>query len=244
MIIYGINPVTEALKAQGRKIDHLLVTRGKSSPRLQELIDLARNRGIPVRFERPEVLDRLAETSRHQDILADVAAVAYSSFEDILETSPQLLLLVDGVEDPRNLGALLRTAEATGVGGVLLPERHSCGVTPLVVKASAGAALHLKTAQIGNVSQTLKTLKEEGFWTVGLDMSGRHRLQDLDPTLPLVVVLGGEHRGVRRLVREQCDFLVSLPMKGRVTSLNLSVAAGVLLYHLSAPGSPTRPPEP
>ncbi len=151
-----------------------------------------------------------------------------------------LVVVVDGVEDPRNLGAVLRTSEAAGVQAVLVPQRHSCGITPTVVQASAGAALHLKLARIGNVVQALEKLKEAGLWVVGLDMEGQNRLEEIRADTRLVVVVGGEHRGVRRLVREHCDFLLALPMRGKVSSLNLSVAAGILLYQLTAQTSPQK----
>ncbi len=173
-----------------------------------------------------------ASTSHHQEIVAEVASIGYTDEETLLEAATALLLLVDGVEDPRNLGALLRTAEATGVEGVFLPRRRSCAITGPVVKSSAGAALHLHISRIGNVVQTLEKLKKRGYWVVGLDAQGKDGPNQLDASLPLVVVVGGEHQGVRRVVREKCDFLLSLPMKGRVSSLNLSVAAGVLLYEI------------
>lgn len=233
MIVFGINPVTEALLSNTAKITRLLVSRGKAGGRLQKVVDLARGRSVPIHFEPAEALTRKAETNRHQDVVAELAGAPYLGLDTLLERRPTLLLLVDGVEDPRNLGAVLRTAEACGVEGVLLPERHSCGLTAVVVKASAGAALHLPVARIGNVAQTLRVLKGLGFWTVGLDMRGGTDPDAVDTSSPLLVVVGGEDRGIRRLVAEQCDFLVSLPMTGKVSSLNLSVAAGILLFQIS-----------
>jgi len=192
----------------------------------------ARSHGIPVRFESAQVVTKKASTPRHQEIVAEISSIGYTDLENILQTKPALLLLVDGVEDPRNLGALLRTAEAVGVEGVFLPNRRSCAITGPVVKSSAGAALHLRISRIGNVVQTLEKLKKRGYWVVGLDTQGKGDLNEIDVSLPLVVVVGGEHQGMRRLVREHCHFLLSLPMKGKVSSLNLSVAAGVLLYQI------------
>lgn len=232
MIIYGINPVTEALRSGSQPLERIWISRRKANPRVQRIIELARTQGVPVRFESTEVLNKKASTAHHQQVIAQLAPISYTDVDSLLETQPALLLLVDGVQDPHNLGALLRTAEAAGVGGVLVAERHSCGVTPAVVKSSAGAATHLKISRIGNVVRALKRLKEEGFWIVGLDIQGQDLIDQVDVTLPLMVLVGGEHRGVRRLVRKHCDFLVSLPMKGRVSSLNLSVAAGVLLYEI------------
>lgn len=232
MIIHGVNAVTEALDEENSRVERVFITKGKSGPRLQAIIDAARGRGIPVLFEPAEVLLRKVRTARHQDVAADLSEGFVSSLEAILEGRPSLLVALDGVEDPRNLGAVLRTAEAVGAGGVLLPQRHTCGITPAVIQVSAGAALHLKVARVGNLVQALEALKQQGFWAVGLDMRGKDSPEALDPKLRLVVVIGGEHRGVRPLVRKHCDFLVSLPMRGRVPSLNLSVAAGVLLYRL------------
>jgi 23S rRNA (guanosine2251-2'-O)-methyltransferase len=161
-----------------------------------------------------------------------MAAAASEDLASVLERKPNLILLVDGVEDPHNLGAVLRTAEAVGVGGVVLPKRHSCGISAAVVKASAGAALHLPVARVVNVARALGQCKEAGYWTVGLDMGGAQSVSQLDTTLPLVLVVGGEDRGLRRLVKEKCDFLVALPLKGKISSLNLSVAAGVVLYQI------------
>ncbi len=232
MIIYGINPVLEALQSEDSAPDRIWITRGKSNPRLQKIIERARSQGIPVRFESARLVANKASTPHHQEIVAEIASIGYTDAETLLQAAPALLLLVDGVEDPRNLGALLRTAEATGVEGVFLPNRRSCAITGPVVKSSAGAALHLRISRIGNVVQTLEKLKKRGYWVVGLDAQGKDGLTQLDASLPLVVVVGGEHQGVRRLVREHCDFLLSLPMKGKVSSLNLSVAAGVLLYEI------------
>lgn len=232
MVIYGIHSVTEALRAEDRSLERILVQRGKANPRLQKIIELARNRGVPVRFESPEVLHQKASTPNHQEVVAEVSPIEYVELSDILRHHPTLLLMVAGVEDPHNLGALLRTAEAVGVEGVLIPSRRACPVTPTVVKCSAGAALHLRIARIGNVRQTLEKLKREGLWVVGLDPAGTTHPSLLDTSLPLVVIVGGEQDGLSRLVRQHCDFLTALPMKGRVASLNLSVAAGVFLYQV------------
>ena len=232
MIIYGINPVLEALQSEDSPLDRIWITRGKSNPRLQKIVDAARSQGIPVRFESDRVVAKKASTPHHQEIVAEISSIGYIDEETLLQREPTLLLLVDGVEDPRNLGALLRTAEAAGVEGVFLPSRRSCAITGPVVKSSAGAALHLHISRIGNVVQTLEKLKKRGYWVVGLDAQGKDGLNQIDANLPLVVVVGGEHQGVRRVVQEHCDFLLSLPMKGKVSSLNLSVAAGVLLYQI------------
>lgn len=232
MLVYGINAVIEALSSDTRRIERITIAKGKAGRRLQQIIDQARAAKIPVHFEPEPALERKAGTRAHQSVIAEIAAAELASLDAVLERRPRLLLLVDGVEDPHNLGAVIRTAEAAGVEAVLLPNRHTCGITPAVVKTSAGAALHLPVCRVGNLVQTIKTLKESGFWVVGLDMAGESRFDEIDTSLPLAVVVGGESRGVRRLVRENCDFLLGLPMKGNVSSLNLSVAAGILLYTL------------
>jgi len=230
MYLHGINSVAEALESAESNIRRIVLSRGKASPRLQQIIRVARNKGIPIVFEPAEALARKVGSQKHQGVIAEVTEVRYCSLEEILAADPKLLLLLDGVEDPRNLGAVLRTAEAAGVDGVLLPHRHTCGVTPVAVRTSAGAALHLNICRVGNVAQTLNQLKERGFWTIGLDLEGEEEFSPLDRDLPLVLVVGGEDRGLRRLVRQNCDFLIRLPIFGKVSSLNLSVAAGIAIY--------------
>jgi 23S rRNA (guanosine2251-2'-O)-methyltransferase len=232
MVIFGIHPVLEALESNDLGIRRILITRGKSGKRLQQVIDRARQDGVPLQFENLEVLNRKAGVKRHQDVIAELSAIPYTDMAGLLETKPQLLLLLDGVEDPRNLGGVIRTAEAVGVEGILLPQRGSCGITPAVVKASAGGALHVKICRIGNMVRAMNRLKKEGYWLVGLDLAGDEIVNQIDTTSPIAVVVGGEQRGLRRLVRENCDYLVRLPMIGKISSLNLSVAAGVLLYSI------------
>lgn len=232
MILYGIHPVRRALEATPNKIQRIVIARGKSGARLQEIIDQARTLRVPVQFEPLPALDRKSGRAHHQNVLAEMTPSSLMPLEDILTTKPSRLLIADGVEDPRNLGALLRTAEAAGVEGVLLPSRHSSGITPVVVHSSAGAALNLKAGRISNTVRTLERLKESGFWSVGLDMRGSEDAGPLDRSLRWVIVVGGESRGLRPLVRRHCDFLLRLPMLGKVESLNLSVAAGILMYRL------------
>ena len=232
MIIYGIRPVEEALRSQARNFRRIWIPQGTVPPRLRPLLSLARQQGVPVLSEPGKFLKRKAGGGNHQGIVAELDQVHYLDWEELLAVRPRLLLMVDSIEDPHNLGSVLRTAEATGVDGVLLPKRRTCGVTSAVIRSSAGAALHLKIARCTNVVRTLERFKQERFWVVGLDPAGQDSVQAIDTQLNLVVVVGGEHRGIRRLVREQCDYLVSLPMLGKVESLNLSVAASVLLYQI------------
>jgi len=232
VILYGINPVHEALVNSADQVQRVYFLRGKSNPRIQELIDLCRQYRLPVHFEAPKVLDRKSEGQKHQGVVAEMAAHRYADFSDLLNRKPSLLVLLDGVEDPGNLGAVIRTAEAAGVHALLLPNRRTCGITPAVIKASAGAALHLEICRIGNVANTLEQLKECGYWIVGLDMGGQEGWSQIDARLPLVLVIGSENRGLRRLVKEKTDFLVRLPMHGKVESLNLSAAAAILIYRI------------
>jgi len=233
-LICGINPVLEALAAGTRHFDRLLIVKGLRNQRVSEAIARAGQQGIPLRFEARETLDRMAGGLSHQGIMAVVSAKPVIDVETLLREArdPALIVVLDGVEDPRNLGAILRTAEAAGADGVLLPERHSAGLSETVSRASAGGLEHVKVARIGNVAQSLEELKKRGLWVVGFDAAGTERWDRVDYRRPLVLVLGGEGRGMRRLVRERCDHLVSLPLFGHVGSLNVSVAAGIALYEV------------
>jgi 23S rRNA (guanosine2251-2'-O)-methyltransferase len=231
-LICGINPVLEALAAGTRHFDRLLVVKGLRSRRLADAIRRATHLGIPLRFEMRETLDRMAGGVPHQGIIAVVSEKPVLSLESLLDTAhpPALVVVLDGVEDPRNLGAILRTAEAAGADGVVLPERHSAGLSETVARASAGALEHVQVARVGNLVQALETLKARGVWVVGFDAAGTERWDAVDLARPVALVLGGEGRGIRRLVREHCDHLVSIPHFGHVGSLNVSVAAGIALY--------------
>jgi len=231
-LICGINPVLEALAAGTRHFDRLLIVKGLRSRRISDAVRRATHLGIALRFEMRETLDRMAGGVPHQGLIAVVSEKPVLSLEDLLGTAhePALLVVLDGVEDPRNLGAILRTAEAAGADGVLLPERHSAGLSETVGRASAGALEHVKVARVGNLVQALDALKARGVWVVGFDAAGTERWDAVDLARPVALVLGGEGRGIRRLVREHCDHLVSIPHFGHVGSLNVSVAAGIALY--------------
>ena len=224
----------EALAAGTRHFDRLLIVKGLRSRRLSEAMQRATRLGVPLRFEMRETLDRLAGGVPHQGVIAVVSEKPVLSLESLLGTArePALVVALDGVEDPRNLGAILRTVEAAGADGVLLPERHSAGLSETVGRASAGALEHVKVARIGNLVQALEALKARGIWVVGFDAAGTERWDAVDLTRPVALVLGGEGRGIRRLVREHCDHLVSIPHFGHVASLNVSVAAGIALYEV------------
>jgi len=226
--IAGVHPVREALRA-GRVLDRLLIARGAGGERLQEIIELARERSIPVRFEPREALDRASGTAVHQGVVAFCAAHRYAELEQVI-AGAQLLVLLDGVEDPHNLGAIIRTAHAAGANAVIVPERRAAGLTETVGKAAAGALEHLPVARAGNVSQTLEDLKKRGFWIYGLDERGTQLYSDTEYNMPTVFVLGGEGRGLHELVKKHCDALLRIPMAGAIASLNVSVAAGVVLF--------------
>ncbi len=233
-IIYGINAVAEALKADAGRIERICIGRGQKNPRIQEVIDLGRQSHVALSFEEKSWLDRKAEGGRHQGILCYVAEMATVGVEEILAQArtPGLVLLLDGVEDPHNLGAILRSAEVAGADGVFLPQRRSAGLSAAAVKASAGAASHLKVTKVANAAQLIEQLKKSGYWITGLDAGSNLPVWDADFSVPTALVLGGEGSGLQRLVKDRCDFLVSIPVRGKVSSHNVSVAAGIALYEV------------
>ena len=233
-VLIGRNAVTEALRA-GRGINKILLADGDREGQVSEIIALAKERGIILQFAERSKIESVAGGLRHQGVMAYVAPVAYAELDDILRKAeeagePPFLLLLDELEDPHNLGALLRTADATGVHGVLIPKRRSVPLTATVAKTSAGAVEYVPVARIGNISQTLKNLKEKGFWVAGADMDGSQNYYEADLTGPLVLVVGSEGKGMGRLTKEQCDFIVKMPMVGKINSLNASVAGSILMY--------------
>lgn len=235
--IVGINPVIEALKA-GRPIQRLLVSEQRKSDRdVQEIVRLAKIRDIEVRAVHRDQLNREAPNALHQGVVAIAAAREYVTLEDVLQIpaakgEAPLLLVLDGVEDPRNLGAILRTAEAAGVHGVIIPERRAAGITETVAKTAAGAAEYVPVVKVVNMVNTLEFLKKAGVWIAGAEAGGDMAYWDADFVRPTAIVLGGEGKGVRRLVQEHCDYMVSLPLRGQINSLNVSVATGILLYEV------------
>lgn len=233
-VVVGRNSVMEALKS-GRSVNKVLVAKGEKQGSIKEIIALARSSGLVVQEVEAGKLNELSGGMRHQGIAALAAPVDYVEIEDILAKAAGMgeapfLVLLDELEDPHNLGAILRTADASGVHGVLIPKRRSCPLSATVAKTSAGAVEYVPVARIGNISQTLKSLKKAGLWVVGADMSGDREYYEADLTGPMVVVIGSEGKGLSRLTREHCDFLVRIPMRGRINSLNASVACSLLLY--------------
>ncbi|WP_423791185.1 23S rRNA (guanosine(2251)-2'-O)-methyltransferase RlmB [Mitsuokella jalaludinii] len=233
-VLVGRNAVTEALKS-GRGINKLWIASGDREGSVAEIAALAKERGIVVQYVERAKIESLAGGHRHQGVLAYVAPVPYAELDDILKAAEEkgeapFLVLLDELEDPHNLGALLRTADATGVHGILIPKRRSVSLNATVAKTSAGAVEYVPVARIGNIAQTLKKLKEKGFWVAGADMDGEKAYYEADLTGPLVLVVGSEGRGMSRLTKEACDFIVSMPMVGRINSLNASVAGSILMY--------------
>ena len=233
-VLVGRNAVTEALKS-GRGINKLWIASGDREGSVAEIAALAKERGIVVQYVERAKIEALAGGHRHQGVLAYVAPVPYAELEDILKAAEAkgeapFLVLLDELEDPHNLGALVRTADATGVHGILIPKRRSVSLNATVAKTSAGAVEYVPVARIGNIAQTLKKLKEKGFWVAGADMDGEKAYYEADLTGPLVLVVGSEGKGMSRLTKEACDFIVRMPMVGRINSLNASVAGSILMY--------------
>ena len=231
----GIHAVREALEA-GSTFDRIVIAKGRQDTRIEEIVQLARERGIAVRFEERSQLDRTANTRDHQGVVAIAAARAPVSLEDIIAAANKsqgqagLIVLLDGVEDPHNLGAVIRTALAAGAHGVVIPERRAAGLTDTVARASAGALAHLPVAKVTNLARSMEELKEAGYWLVGLDEQGEKKYTEVDYTTPTGIVMGSEGKGLHELTRKRCDFVVSLPTTGPVKSLNVSVATGVVLF--------------
>ena len=232
-VIYGINAVGEALKSRGRGFEYVGVARERHDHRVQRIIDECRRVGVAVRFVTRQDIDRLAGTASHQGVVAVTSAKTYAEVEEILgrrRGEHALVVVLDGVEDPHNLGALLRTADAAGADGVIIPERRAAGVTGTVAKSSAGASEHVPIARVTNIARTIEELKDRNIWTVGLDERGTQSYDEVDYNVDCAVVLGAEGKGLHDLVRRKCDFVVSIPMLGRVPSLNVSVAGGIVMY--------------
>jgi len=224
----GVHPVREALRA-GRPLDKVLIAKGASNPRIQEIIDLCRTLSIPVRFESRETLDRASNHAAHQGVVAFGTTQDYVEFDAVLPNA-RLLVVLDGIEDPHNLGAIIRTAHAAGANAVIVPERRAAPLTETVAKAAAGALAHIPVARITNVVRTLEQLKQNRFWIYGLDERGPELYDRVEFATPSAIVLGAEGKGLHQLVKKHCDVLVRIPMSGPVSSLNVSVAAGIVLF--------------
>ncbi len=232
-VIYGVLPVLEALRAEHRRVDKVLIAEGSKEHRLNSILDLCRERSIAwSRSPADQFAKYLDPDVNHQGVLAFVAAAEYVDVDEILQsgTSPKLLLVLDGVEDPRNFGAILRVSECSGADGIVIPERRAVGLTDTVAKSSAGAIEHVKVAKTSNLNRLIEKLKGENIWVVGTSAEATMSYTEWDWTRPAALVLGGEGKGLHRLVAENCDILVKIPMYGKIDSLNVSVAAGVILF--------------
>lgn len=238
--LVGRNPVREALEQEKTRVEKVFLQEGAGGPTIEAIRRIARARGIPVQIVPKVRLDRLASSANHQGVVAFVAPVVYRTLEDLLEEiAPSqelvlerqpLLVALDQIEDPHNYGAILRTAVAAGAAGVLVPRHHMAPLNAAALKASAGAALRVPIARVANLTQALETLKAHGFWVAGASPAGDLSVWEMDWHRPLVIVLGNEGRGLRPRVAQACDLLVSIPLRGPVASLNVSVAAGILLF--------------
>jgi 23S rRNA (guanosine2251-2'-O)-methyltransferase len=248
-VLYGLHPVEEAIRSGGRELDHVSVARDRGDAKLDRLIELCRAANVRVTQESRETLTKLARTDMHQGVLAVVRERKFLAIEDLLATPAEghlFFLALDGVEDPHNLGALLRTAEGAGVDGVILPERRAAPINATVAKASAGASEHVRVARVTNLVRSLEQLKKANVWVLGLDERGTPDYTDFDFRTDCVLVLGREGAGLHDLVKKTCDHLLRIPMAGRVASLNVSVAGAVVMYEAMRQrrGAAAQPPMP
>ena len=233
--IIGRNPVMEALKSQ-REINKIWIAEGVQRHSVQAIIQRAKQNGVHVQYVPKKKLDQMVEGT-HQGVVAQVAAYRYYEIDDLFaraseKSEPPFFLVLDELEDPHNLGSIMRTADAVGAHGIIIPKRRSVGLTATVAKASTGAIEHIPVARVTNLARTIDELKERGVWIVGTDAKAKDDYRSFDGTMPLALVIGSEGKGISRLVLEKCDFLLRLPMRGHVTSLNASVAASILMYEV------------
>lgn len=230
LFIGGRNSIKEALNEN--QVKELFVKKGNIDQRLKEIVELAENKSISIKFEEQEVLDEMVEGVCNQGVVALMKPFEFSNLEKVIFEAKEepFVVLLDGVEDVRNIGAIARTAECAGASALLLPKHKSAPVTAAAIKTGAGAFSYLPVCQIGNIRQTLEKLKEKGFWVVGADMDGENLYYESNLKGPLVIVMGAEGKGISSLTKKMCDFCVRIPMKGKVSSLNVSVAAALLMY--------------
>jgi 23S rRNA (guanosine2251-2'-O)-methyltransferase len=234
-IIYGKNPIIEALEA-GHEINKMLILEGSRDRNLQKIIEMARNKKILLQFVDRKMLDKIAEGENHQGVIAYISPYEYYEVDALLQIArdkgePPFLIICDEITDPHNLGSIIRTANAVGAHGVIIPKRRSAAINQTVVKTSCGAVEYVPVARVTNITQTIKALQKEGVWIVGTDM-GAPVYHESNLTGSIGIVVGNEGDGISRLVKESCDFMVSLPMMGAVSSLNASVACGVVMYEV------------
>jgi 23S rRNA (guanosine2251-2'-O)-methyltransferase len=235
-ILSGKNPVVEALRA-GREMNKVWIAEGVKKAGITEILELAKAAGVIVQFVPKNKVEQLTDGANHQGIAASVAAYRYAEIDELFELAASrnedpFFLILDELEDPHNLGSILRTADATGVHGVIIPRRRAVGLTGVVAKTSTGAIEHIPVARVGNLAQTVDDLKKRGLWIAGTDAKGSSDYRRMDAKLPLAIIIGSEGKGMSRLLKEKCDFLYHMPMVGQVTSLNASVAAAILMYEV------------
>lgn len=234
-LIYGIHAVEEALASRGRGFEYVALAASRGDKRLEKLAALCRTTGVPLRTMPRDQLTRLANTAAHQGVVAVTAEKQYGDLDDVLNNKRgpySFVIVLDGVEDPHNLGAIVRTAEGAGADGIVIPERRAAGITATVVKTSAGASEYLPIARVTNIARAIEELKSKNIWTVGLDERAEKLYHQLDYKMDCALVLGAEGRGLHQHVRDKCDYLISIPMLGKVGSLNVSVAAGIVMYEV------------
>ncbi|MDW0116728.1 23S rRNA (guanosine(2251)-2'-O)-methyltransferase RlmB [Sporosarcina thermotolerans] len=234
-LIGGKNPVAEALRS-GRELNKIWIAEGLNKKSIGEILSLAKQSGVIVQAVPKQKLDGMLDVN-HQGVIASVAAYSYAELDDLFAIAKNrgedpFFLILDELEDPHNLGSILRTADATGVHGIIIPKRRSVGLTGVVAKASTGAIEHIPVVRVNNLSQTVEELKKAGVWIAGTDAKGSTDYRSMDATLPLAIIIGSEGKGMSRILKEKCDFLYHLPMVGHVTSLNASVAASLLMYEV------------
>jgi len=232
----GVNSIMEALRGK-RKIHKIYIQEGRGGKKIEELVQQAQKKGIYCQYVDKQRLDGMYTSANHQGIVAQVDSYEYSTVDEILEQAAlrgqdPFVLILDGIEDPQNLGSIIRTAECAGVHGIIIPQHSSAEVTAAVARASAGAIEHMLIARETNLVNSIKYLKTQGLWVVGASMEGRTEFFDADIPSPTAIVIGGEGTGIRRLVSQNCDLLVKIPMLGRISSLNASVAAGLIIYEV------------
>lgn len=235
-LVEGRNAVIETLKSD-RTIDQILVAKGDLSGSINMILAMAKEKGIVVKEVDRKKLDQMTQTGSHQGVIAQVTAFKYSEIEDILEYAAEkneqpFVIILDEIEDPHNFGSIVRTADACGAHGIIIPKRRNVGVTPVVFKTSAGACEHMKIAKVTNINAAIDKLKEKGIWIYGADMHGRQYCYDADMRGAVALVIGSEGRGMAKLTRDKCDVLVKIPMVGKISSLNASVAGGILMYEI------------
>ena len=234
-IIYGIHPVEEALKSPDIQLEKILIATQKPTPLLQSILSLANQRKIPVAYSQKETLEQMARGGLHQNVIAITKVISYVDLAEVLSrwkdgAARGLFLILDGFQDPQNFGSLIRTALGCGAHGIIIPKDRAVGITPTVIKASAGATVHLPIAKVTNVSTTIETLQKVGIWVYGASGDAKEKIYDLDLSTDVAIVIGAEGKGIRPLVKKKCDRLFYIPMKGPLTSFNASVSGGMILY--------------